>query len=514
MKTSHSYSYWQRRQDERLTYSEKVSNQTVSNIADVYDDSLARVEKRIDRIISNYAKSVKMPADALKERLDSHNLNQLLQELTDDLIKNGANTNKNMQWLQGNYLKRLSDQEAIKLQLENERRIITHNERKISEIGYNKTIDETYKSMVKDLVGSTKGISPSAKESMLSKRWVAGRNYSDRVWDNTGKLSTEVDKLINSSLLSGAPKYEIINELAERYEVAKYRAETLVRTEMNYFENQTELQSYKDLGVTHYTYLATRDNRTSTTCADLDGTRHAVKDSVPGKNYPPMHPNCRSGTIPDLDFENDYRVYKDPVTRKRETTSKLYDEWYESKRQSYDKGPKAYDIEIKKLNNLTQDDRQYKKYIRRLGYEELPKTVHKFQDMKYNDSSKWNSLKHDYKLKGYYDKSINNSGLSALADFELYKETNRVIYEDLHGIITNTDIEVKSHSYHFINRVIGSLDDKRSGVEVKDIKYALQYGEAVKRKNSIKYVTDKCEVSINQYTRNLIQVNPVSRKKR
>lgn len=327
MKTTQSYDYWKKRQDERLAYSERVSNQTVANIGDVYDDSLKRVENRIENILDNYSKSIKMPKDKLKELLSEHDKQTLLRELQEDLIKNGANTNENLEWLRGNYLKRLTDQESIKLQLENERRIISTNEKAISSLGYGKTIEQTYMSLTKDLTGTSKSLNESAKNSMLSKRWVAGKNYSERVWTNTGELSKELDKVINSALISGSSKNEIVNELMKRYDVARYRAEALVRTEMNYFENQTELKSYKDLGVTHYMFIATRDSRTSEVCSSIDNQRFAVKDAKAGENYPPMHPNCRSGTVPDLEFEEDYRVYKNPITRKREKTTKPYDEW-------------------------------------------------------------------------------------------------------------------------------------------------------------------------------------------
>ncbi|CAM3606416.1 minor capsid protein [Erysipelothrix urinaevulpis] len=422
MKTAQSYDYWRKRQDARLAYSERVSNQTISNIGDVYDDSLKRVESRIENILDNYSKSIKMPKDQLKELLSQHDKEALLRELQDDLIKNGANTNENMKWLRGNYLSRLNNQESIKLQLENERRIITENEKAISTLGYKKTIGETYKSLTNDLSGKTRELNESAKNSMLNKRWVADKNYSERVWKNSGRLTNEIDKVINSSLLSGVPKNEIINDLSERYEVAKYRAETLVRTEMNYFENQSELKSYEDLGVTHYTYLAVRDNRTSSICSELDGTRHAVKDAKPGVNYPPMHPNCRAGTIPDLEFEENYRVYRDPITRNREKTTKSYDDWIESKRQSHDKGPKAYDIEVKKVKNLTSDKKKYKKFENVLGKGRMPKKVSSFQSMMYNDSKEWSRLSDNYFVK----ERIKKGKFSSLINEDKQKPHNKV----------------------------------------------------------------------------------------
>ncbi len=375
MKSSKSYDYWRKRQDERLTYSERVSNRTVADIASIYDDSLKRVEEKIENIVGNYAKDIKMDVNSLKELLMQHETDELLKGLYDDLLKTGSNTPKNLEWLRGNYLKRLSREEAIKLQLENERRIVSHHEHRLSEKGYKQTIEITYESLSKDLSGkSGQALNESAKDSMLKKRWVAGQNYSERVWKNTGQLRDEVNTVLNSGLLSGRSSREIINDLAERYGVATYRAETLVRTEMNYFENQTELKSYKDFGVTHYTYLAVRDNRTSEICSTLDGQRFEVEKAEPGLNYPPMHPNCRAGTVPDFDFEDEeeddyYRVYKNPITGTREKTTKPYEEWL---RDIENNAEKKYNVDRDQiLSNFDSTNFKTKNKMDRTSLSEL-----------------------------------------------------------------------------------------------------------------------------------------------
>lgn len=115
---------------------------------------------------------------------------------------------------------------------------------------------------------------------------------------------------------------------------------------MNYFENQTELKAYKDLGVTHYLYFATRDSRTSAICSVMDHERFEVSKAQPGVNYPPMHPQCRSGTIPDLEFEDDYRIYKNPITGERVKTNLSYDEWLS---KIEDNAKKLYNVDRDKI---------------------------------------------------------------------------------------------------------------------------------------------------------------------
>lgn len=67
----------------------------------------------------------------------------------------------------------------------------------------------------------------------------------------------------------------------------------------------------------------------------MDGQRFKVKDAVPGKNYPPMHPNCRSTTVCDFPEEEHKkgkttRVAKDEDGRVYEVPADMtYRQWRE-----------------------------------------------------------------------------------------------------------------------------------------------------------------------------------------
>ena len=78
----------------------------------------------------------------------------------------------------------------------------------------------------------------------------------------------------------------------------------------------------------------------------------------------------------------------------------------------------------------------------------------------------------DYnEIKNYrnYEKSINVGELTPLADFELYKKISNEIDEKIVGITASNGIKIKNKSNHFISRVIGSVEQKRNGVEIEKI---------------------------------------------
>lgn len=71
-------------------------------------------------------------------------------------------------------------------------------------------------------------------------------------------------------------------------------ARRLVRTELNYVENQSAMDSIKEAGMKYYRFSATLDRRTSATCREHDGHVYPIDEYQPGSTAPPLHPNCRS----------------------------------------------------------------------------------------------------------------------------------------------------------------------------------------------------------------------------
>ena len=157
------------------------------------------------------------------------------------------------------------------------------------------------------------------------------------------------------------------------------------------------------------------------------------------------------------------------------------------------------------------DRRQFEEYKVVLG-ENAPKTFAEFQNLKYN-SGEWEAFKS-------YKRAIQIGELSALADFPLYEETSRKIDEKLIGLTTPNGITVTEKSYHFISRVIGSIEQRRSGVDVQAAARALTDPKAIvcpvkiHKDGSIsqKFKYSGVEVTINPHTGNLIQTNPMSEK--
>ena len=80
--------------------------------------------------------------------------------------------------------------------------------------------------------------------------------------------------------------------------------------------NQATLDGYKEAGIEKYEFSATLDSRTSQICSELHGEVFEIKNIAVGLNYPPMHPRCRSTTIPIVDYENLIKQGRDEIGEK------------------------------------------------------------------------------------------------------------------------------------------------------------------------------------------------------
>lgn len=183
------------------------------------------------------------------------------------------------------------------------------------------------------------GVSEAMARRMLKTPW-SGMAFSARIWKSREALAELLNEVLLEGIAAGNSSEAMAREIAERMSVSANRARTLVRTETNYVCNAADMAAYEEAGIGRYIYCATLDMRTSKICRSLDGRRFDRKDAAPGKNYPPMHPNCRSVTRPDISDEelaNMTRWSRDPVTGKsvKVPANMTYEQWLKMQKEEF-----------------------------------------------------------------------------------------------------------------------------------------------------------------------------------
>jgi len=119
----------------------------------------------------------------------------------------------------------------------------------------------------------------------------------------TGESTDKLARRLKGRLRFGQPgsARQIAQAGGEVTAVANHQVMALVRTSVNQVANNSSQQTYEaNQSVTsRYRYIATLDSRTSPICRALDGQEFDY-----GKGpVPPQHFNCRSTTVPLIDYE-------------------------------------------------------------------------------------------------------------------------------------------------------------------------------------------------------------------
>ena len=102
------------------------------------------------------------------------------------------------------------------------------------------------------------------------------------------ELQSFVDRRVTEALKTARTKFESEKKEAER----------LVRTELTFVQNEACAETYEKAGILEYEYLSASDNRVSKICKQTNGKRFYFKEKQVGKNFPPLHANCRCTILP------------------------------------------------------------------------------------------------------------------------------------------------------------------------------------------------------------------------
>ncbi|MDD3840769.1 MAG: minor capsid protein [Clostridia bacterium] len=392
-----------------MNYYHRNSDETIKNIADAYEKAVENINKEVQRMFIKFIRDGELTTQQAIKLLNKKVTNKELDEIR-ELIKDIDDIDiKRYLMSRLNapaYKARMTRLEALKERVYIECKRIADVETKASERQYIDTINQAYYRNMFDIQKGLElgfdfaAISNKTIEQILKNPW-SGKHFSKRIWKNTDVLAEKLTEIVTSGLMSGKSYYQMANELEEYTEYGKYAAMRLIRTESTYMANMAEMESYREADIEKYFYVATLDLRTSEICRELDRKVFNVKDAEPGRNLPPMHPNCRSTTRAYLGadtLKGIQRRARDPVTGKTYPVpaDMDYKAWY--KKYVVDKyGQDQAKLMEKKIRNKASDKKQYEKYKEVLGKDLGAKTFDEFQDLKYNDVKKWEDVKGLYK---------------------------------------------------------------------------------------------------------------------
>lgn len=416
-------SYWDKRAIKRLTEAEKQSEEYIKRIQKIYEQANKNIQRDIENIYANYSKATGLDTQALKTLLTKTET----AKLWDELKRQGLD-----QYVKGNYKARISRLEKIQAQVYAKAKAVYTEEQLQHTMCYEGVINSSYYKAIYDAQMGTgfdfafSKIDDNMVSALLNERW-SGKNYSQRIWGNTDILARSVAEIVGGAMISGQSIAKTSRQIRERFDVGKYYAYRLVRTETNHFNNEADAMAYEEMDVDKYVFIATLDTRTSSMCQEKDNKVFPLKERQVGVNYPPLHPNCRSKTRAYMGEEVEktlQRRARNPVTGKNEIIGNMsYEELAEKHGLGYPvtRKPKPPQKEFVNHNDWSQ----YNRYAERLKESPyLPKTIEEFVKIKYNGDGTYERLAREYRTIGRINKYADTPDI-AKRDISTYYQFRR-----------------------------------------------------------------------------------------
>lgn len=466
--------YWNERAEMLFKNIEPDEEKLIKKLVKYYKVEAERLNKLIAEYYTKYGKdNVIEYRDLLKKLSDSER--KLLIEDIDEFIKKYPH-HKHLKNIRTSIYK-LDRLEGLKVSAELQ--LLELGEKEVKEVEaflidiYKNGYDYAQKEL--GFGSNFNSIDTETAKKFVNKAWVGGKSFSKRIYNNRRKVAEWIKADFADGVKRGDSYSRLVKNLMNKFEeVSKSSAKRLVTTEASYMLNESSMAVFeKDFE--EYTFNAILDSKTSKLCRRLDGEVYKVSERKAGKNFPPMHPNCRSSfniVIPD--------DWMDRAIKKQEDINDF---------ESFKKSG------VDTINN-----------------------VEEFRKIKYNNSEEWNDL------NGYF-KIVENGEISPMYKYSNYKAYHNDLKKELIGLQTKDGIEIKGLAYHFSSRSIGTHDwaNENNSKELmkklnhkhvpkKNIIECIKKGNVLKETEKSKvYEYNGYAISINHKTGKLIQCNPIKK---
>lgn len=446
-----SKNYWKRRALLLEQLLNTRADATVQQISRLYGLAQEQIFQQIEKVFSSYVRGGALNPDKAMQLLTVRETEEARALLLEQYQRATGQVKRDI-WARLSapaYANRIGRLQALRDSLYTQARMVGLDEVSYVRDRLSDTLEQSYYRTTFDIQQYTgEGydfslLNDNQITAALAADW-SGKNWSERLWDNNQRFADAVEDTVTVGIMAGLRYDEMRDNLLhvigmDETEGAKYRSARLVKTECAYIANQGHLLGYQAAEIERYIFLATLDLRTSEVCRSLDMKRFSVAEAQAGENLPPMHPHCRSTTMPDMTDEQLRKVSRaarDPATGKGITVpgDMKYRDWY----KKFVEGHPQAQAREKAVKNKAADREQFRRYRAVLG-ENVPKTLEEFQRMKYTDGEKWAVLRQDIKTELGRREIV-----SALAKGPSSDDFGAVVRKNHHGLRAYSPAEMKA----------------------------------------------------------------------
>lgn len=136
-------------------------------------------------------------------------------------------------------------------------------------------------------------VSDDIVKKFVGVPWCNGKDFSERIWDNTNKLAYYLTTDISQGFARGDSYQKLTQQLKTRFtSVSTKDAYRLVYTEGTYVMAEGSMQPFTE-DFEKYKISTAADGKVCSICSALARKEFYIKDRAAGVNFPPFHPWCR-----------------------------------------------------------------------------------------------------------------------------------------------------------------------------------------------------------------------------
>lgn len=294
--------YWQKRTEDIMRYVDSTDINVFEELQKIYIEHSAEVQRDLFAFVTKYADDNKISYSEALQRLRGVDLSDY-QANAEKYRKQAEKAPELLKRLNEQYVSsKVTRFDALNLEMTYKIGVMQG----IIEKSFENYLRSTAKYAYRKIMGGNSGVlnEPALKE--LINTPFNGYNYSEQVWGNTDALAKDLREVLKRGFIRGASAREMASELAKKYNVARARAQTLIRTDGTAIVNRSAIKRYEESGLEFYRISVHMDNRTSQICKRInrENKLYRIDEFKTGVTAPPFHYNCRSAVIPDEDELN------------------------------------------------------------------------------------------------------------------------------------------------------------------------------------------------------------------
>ncbi|MCG1791353.1 minor capsid protein [Staphylococcus epidermidis] len=295
-----SYDYWLERAQNVINAESLADAQAVIEVERIILQMYAEIAKELLAFYAKYATDTGLTIQEVMKKADDFDVYAFRNKAKKYVKRKDFSDEANNALKLYNLSMKVSREKLLKQQLD---LIVKDSTLDIQDEIEKKLVDAVDREVKRQahILGEHVKIDETKVKAVVNSNF-KGVNWSTRLWQDMAVVQKEVEKTTSNVLLRGRHPNEYIKDFKKQINTTTYNASRLLVTESARVQAESQKLTYlKELGEDgEYKYVVKIDKKTSKICHSLNGKIFKVKDMIPGINAPPMHPWCRSTTVPHV----------------------------------------------------------------------------------------------------------------------------------------------------------------------------------------------------------------------